>query len=524
MIDVFLSYRRESGAEFCSLLQYFLKLEGYEVFFDRNLEQGAYDDQLVKAITECTYLLVLLAPHDLDRCVSDPENDWILREIALARKYGKIVIPVPFRPGFSFPADTGNDTLEYLSRQEMCDISGPDAVDLIRTKLTRFMKNSPVVKQREEFFTGITQKEYLAWEIETLSNIYHDCPLVDEFGHKHPVVAFEGSDEVVFPFSALNQPENLLEKTAELDFRNTPYYHDFQRIIGPNIHYPDLYGFTNVGMLFDAKGRVNGFRAQPRTYKETVYTGHILHYELWRTYRELQGKRPAVLDDMPIRKSIHQGHSNRDVLISGCNRSSLCDVCIAVVAYDEDDDCYNLAIATRSANVTCYPGYLSFVPAGGFELFELERNQDDDNVRKNFQMLSALYREYIEELFGDEEFEKPTGDDDLRRLKKNDYVKALRKNIGKSYFFEFLGVALDVVSLRPTFSFILRIDDTAFMNDYQIRKNQENINIRFEPIADFDAFVRRKETDDPASPIMPESAGIYHMLKNNHLYREALQH
>ena len=525
MIDVFLSYRRNSGATFCSILQEILKYEGYEVFFDHSsLRQGAFDIQIDRAISECTFLLVILAPDDLDRCLTNPSEDWILHEVDLAIKYGKIVIPVAFRPEFKFPNHTGIETLEYLSRQELCDISGPDAVDLIQTKLFRFMNDSPASRLRQEYINGIIQKKYQDWEINTLAGIYQDCNLLYEFNRTHAVTIFEGSNEAHFPFDSLSDPNNLLEKTEMLPFHNTPYYDDFRKIVGPNVHYPDLYGFTNVGLIFDSHGKVSGFRALPRTYKETVYTSHILHYELWRAYQHLDGTRPATLDDLPIRKKIHEGCSNRDVLISGCNRSSLSDVCIAVIAYDELEDDYDIAVATRSANVACHPGYLSIVPSGGFELFELEQKQDDLNVKKNFHIISALYREYIEEMFGDEEFEKPTGDDDLRRLNRNNHVKAIRQNIGRTYFFEFLGVTFDLTSLRPTFTFILRIDDAEFMYENQIRRNKENIDLRFVSLSEFERVVKEGEMASPATPLLPESAGIYRLLKKNHLFQEALKH
>ena len=330
-----------------------------------------------------------------------------------------------------------------------------------------------------------------------------------------------GSPKAAYPFPELNDLKNLQERPdSPLDFASLPLHEDFKKIVSPNIHYPDLYGFTNVGMLFDENGRVTGFRACPRTYRETVYTGHILQYELWRAYQKLGKEREAELKDLPIRQMIHEGRTNEEVLWSGCSRSSLCDVCMAVLAYDKVIHSYAIAAATRTDSVACQPGYFSIIPAGGFELYEREDNQSDTNIRSNFKMISALYREYIEEIFGDKNFEKPTGNDDLRRLLRNEHIIDLTAEIGRTYFLEFLGVTLDLTSLRPTFSFVLRIDDPDFLYNNNIGPNEENTKFSFFNLKEFDEKIIEREKEK--APLMPESAGLYVMLKENHLYKEAL--
>ena len=518
MTDVFLSYRRETGSEFCSFLSLVLKQEGYDVFFDHtSMRQGPFDTQIDNAIAECTFLLAVLAPRDLDRCVSDPEHDWILHEVGLAQSLGKIVIPVVFKAGFQFPDDAGIEVLKELSRETLCDLSGPDAATLIRTRLFEFMQDSPASRVRDEYNCGLLQESYQEWELQTLQTIYSDFPFIHMAGKTYPVTVIEGSDKVQYPFPDLTRPENLMERTAPVAYQESDLYRDFRKIVGPNIHFPDLYGFANEGLLLDASGKIEGFRARPRTYKETVYTSHILHYELWRAFQRLGKDHPATLDDLPLRKRIHAGQTNQEVLLSGKNRSCLCDVSIATVAYDSIEDDYDIAIATRSTHVACHPGYLSIVPSGGFELYELETKQDNYNISSNFKIISALFREYIEELFGDTAFEQPTGDDDLRRLYRNEHIKALRKGMGSTYFFEFLGVTFDLTSLRPTFAFLLRIDDPDFLYDNQIRKNSENSDLRFVSLSRFEDAVRESRR---TSPLMPESAGVYGLLKQSPLFRE----
>ena len=108
-------------------------------------------------------------------------------------------------------------------------------------------------------------------------------------------------------------------------------------------------------------------------------------------------------------------------------------------------------------------------------MFELENNQTQTVIQENFSIIGALFREYIEELFGDVDFGEPTGDDDLNRLFRNNKVRALRNGVKSgSYKFEFLGVDFDLITLRQTLAFVLRIDDENFFYDNEIKKNNEN--------------------------------------------------
>ena len=82
MYDVFLSYRHDTGSEFCSFLYDLLTQEGYDVFFDADsIRQGDFTKIIDDSIQECSFLLVVLASHDLDRCLINPSKDWILHVV-----------------------------------------------------------------------------------------------------------------------------------------------------------------------------------------------------------------------------------------------------------------------------------------------------------------------------------------------------------------------------------------------------------------------------------------------------------
>lgn len=314
----------------------------------------------------------------------------------------------------------------------------------------------------------------------------------------------------------MTETGRLLPVGEVLSFRNSPWYTDFVKIVGPNIRFPELYGFTNSGFVFDQEGKISGLHVLPRTYKETVFSCHILQYELWEVYRKIGKERIASLEDLPMRKAIHMGKTNFEVIMSGCNRSALNDVTIAVIDCNGRTGEYDIASAVRAETVATFPGYFGFIPSGGFELYELENRQDATVIRENYHVLGALYREYIEELFGDEDFGKATGNDDLNRLYRNKKIRDLEKGIRSgTYHFAFLGVSFDLVTLRQSLTFVLRIDDEEFFYENEIKKNNEHVSIKFQALKTLDEYIQSSDI-----PVLPETAATYALLKENALFRE----
>lgn len=519
MYDIFISYRRESGSEFASFLYDELIKMGYTVFFDgESLRDGPFEEAIDQAIDQCTFFLLLLAPNDFDRSLQAPKKDWILHESQRAIDNGKAIIPISIKSGFTFPENCKIDTITTLSKINICDLSGVGAAKLVQTRLLSFMNDYPAKQLAEAYNSGITDPEYIEWELNTLKSIYCDIPFVHVFGREYPAYIVPGSKQVSFPFESLSTNGKLNPIAQPLAYKELPWFHDFKKIVGPHIHYPDLYGYTSNGFKLDEAGRVYGMYCTPRTYKESVYTCHILQYELWAVYQKIGKERYATLDDLPMRKRIHEGKSNLEVIMSGCNRSALNDVSIAVIDYNERREEYCIATAVRTENVATFPGYFSFVPSGGFELYELESNQNESVVQENFSVIGALYREYIEELFGDKAFGQPTGDDDLNRLYKNSKIRDIKKGVrAGTYKFEFLGVDFDLITLRQTLAFALRIDDEDFFYNNEIRKNEENKYVKFASLKNLEDYIAKNQI-----PTMVETAATYDLLKRSHLYEEII--
>jgi hypothetical protein len=99
---IFISYRRDGGADVARVLQAFFEKHGFEVFLDVDaLDSGQFDNQLLSKIASSQNFVMVCTPGSLDRC-QEPD-DWVRRELAHAIKHGLRIIPVTL-PGFTWPA------------------------------------------------------------------------------------------------------------------------------------------------------------------------------------------------------------------------------------------------------------------------------------------------------------------------------------------------------------------------------------------------------------------------------------
>lgn len=116
--DVFISYRRDGGAETAKHLRDSLVEKGYRVFYDiESLRSGPFNEELYRVIENAKDVLVVLPENGLDRCAD--ENDWVRLEIQHAKACGKNIVPIMLK-GFRFPDDLPEsiDFLRYQSGLE----------------------------------------------------------------------------------------------------------------------------------------------------------------------------------------------------------------------------------------------------------------------------------------------------------------------------------------------------------------------------------------------------------------------
>lgn len=146
---------------------------------------------------------------------------------------------------------------------------------------------------------------------------------------------------------------------------------------------------------------------------------------------------------------------------------------------------WRVAYVKRSRDVAIAAGAYQFVPAGGFETigsFDLAtiEGRERDRLETGFNTEDALLREFLEELFGDPSMVAGAGAAEV------DYLPGLalcRELIaGDNLEIRSLGVVLDLVRLRPEFSYLIVLRDEQPGNlTYQTKslQNSAPLTVRF---------------------------------------------
>ena len=120
--DVFISYRRKTGADDARLLQQALKARGYEVFFDYDsLRDGNFNEKILDAIDDAPGFVLMLTEEALDRCAN--KEDWVRIEIEHALSQKKHVVPVvPSTQHWAFPS-TLPESLSSVKDEQISELN-----------------------------------------------------------------------------------------------------------------------------------------------------------------------------------------------------------------------------------------------------------------------------------------------------------------------------------------------------------------------------------------------------------------
>ncbi len=91
--SVFISYRREGGAETARLMRYELREREFAPFLDvEDLPSGHFDSYLLEKVSTSANFLLIVSRNVFEGCKS--ENDWLRKEIATALKAQSNVVPL----------------------------------------------------------------------------------------------------------------------------------------------------------------------------------------------------------------------------------------------------------------------------------------------------------------------------------------------------------------------------------------------------------------------------------------------
>ena len=155
--DIFISYRRDGGAQYARILQLMLIQRGYKVFLDYDeLTDGVFSDKIRAAIKEAPVFMLVLSGGSMIRCAN--EGDWVREEITLAVKQGKHIIPVnPDNSFDGFPDGMPEELKEAVGSHQHSEISFGQAlgatIDLmIKNRLAPTLgEREPLDKRDEDY-------------------------------------------------------------------------------------------------------------------------------------------------------------------------------------------------------------------------------------------------------------------------------------------------------------------------------------------------------------------------------------
>ena len=121
--DIFISYRRDGGAQYARILQLMLIQRGYKVFLDYDeLTDGVFSDKIKAAIKDAPVFMLVLSKGSMQRCAN--EGDWVCQEITLAVEQNKHIVPVNPDNGFDgFPDGMPENLRDSIGSHQHSEIS-----------------------------------------------------------------------------------------------------------------------------------------------------------------------------------------------------------------------------------------------------------------------------------------------------------------------------------------------------------------------------------------------------------------
>lgn len=423
-------------------------------------------------------------------------------------------------------------------------------------------------RKRNEYNKTLYDNDYLEWQQTIIEKIYADLIEVKniEFERMYkdkefvPHVDFtklEIQDKsqiyesvtlrlkpVDYPFADICNKKSLIRKKEledtvnEIKKKYKKEVDKYYRLIKQTLKYPNRLGYMLDDIAFDEKDEKLSWHitAHSGLYSDNLKTSHILEYELYNLYiKDKKHKwnikdktRQEILDKLPIRKYIHEKFADEaqnsesrleresDVLVSGRHRDSLLGVQMFVMVKNRAGS-YDALRIRRSDNVIAKPGFIQFIPSGGFEA--TNDCIDLDSQWDNYSITKAVFRELLEECFGMDEDDKTIASNNVSpdKLYNNKHIAELITMLNDNRAkMQLMGTSMSLVGLRQELSFILKVEDIDFSLDfignYESRSAIHMIDIKVLEDAEF-------WMNDDLAKLNCTSAGLYELARESNIYK-----
>lgn len=217
--DIFISYRREGGAQYARILQLMLQQRGYKVFLDYDeLTDGIFSEHIKTAIKETPVFMLVLSNNSMHRCVN--EDDWVRQEIALAIELDRHIIPInPDNEFDGFPQGMSSDLKESIGGFQYSEISFGQALGvtidlLIKNRLIPTLGERNPEKHKDDNLEDAKQ---------TLLKVKSQKKNIKLFGGITFFILFSGVLLYYLNLQTIDEHKTLLhEKFSDLDLFLSP--------------------------------------------------------------------------------------------------------------------------------------------------------------------------------------------------------------------------------------------------------------------------------------------------------------
>ncbi len=398
----------------------------------------------------------------------------------------------------------------------------------------------------------MNKEEFLKWQDNMLKKIYTEKYFTKILGTEYPVYCLkvkkivENKDKKITVDSLcwdndkkrlLNTTDVKMPKIFKTDIMDKTVSSDTEKVFkrelmgtgwfwngykwftARSMHDGNHIGYTLGHLDFDNKNEIEKIHLSLGDYKLNLLTSHIMTYELYKAYEKFKAEAKELYDteterdeyinnidikkklwpEIPFRRYIH--HVNDDdieqVLFTGKGRYSLlsvqCLVMLCSTPKGEELE-YMTFFGKRSSStrkVSTKLGCFQFPPSGGFDLYD-GKKINPEIVKSNCSLKWSLMREYLEEIFGDDEFAKVKRSntngttvmihgvrDDPRTVDitnmLDQYVEGdnrFKEGTKKAYFTT-VGANVDLIDLRLSVNFLLVINDFQYYKEGTMKRDKE---------------------------------------------------
>ena len=224
--DVFISYRRSDGTDKAKQLDLAFSIDDCRTFFDfKSLGTGAFDKRLENAVLDAPIFIMVWTPDYFKRCVKggetadgktvlEPdEDDWVRKEIELALKHNKKIIPINFNHVLDKVPDYLDDEFRNkISPHNYVNLYGDNTFDAtIKDIFDRHIRP----------FIGATPKPENKVKVRVKADA--DCELIDndeviatiQQGKTAQLFFERGEYELIARSTEFSDIENVIKRTFD---------------------------------------------------------------------------------------------------------------------------------------------------------------------------------------------------------------------------------------------------------------------------------------------------------------------